>query len=294
MLEILFMCNIAKVWWGECKNAIALLFSILSVGLAFITWEDIGVDNICCKIIILVVFFGVSIGWATAKMHWKKENVIWSRGAGKIVVRYGDLLKIGFFEGCCKGRKERIVVIPVNTNFDMIVESAMMPNPLVSDQTIHGKWIRMMGSEYGDSVEKLEKDIFSYLDERNVKYVEVEREKGSKRRYDKGTCAVINRGKTYFFLLALSEFNERNNAYCAKNELIEVTRTLTEVINQQGQGYECYVPLMGTGLSRVGLDHKTVLHYIVSTMELYCDEINSELNIVIYDGDRDKVKIFDA
>ena len=283
------MSNSLKVWWRISKDTIAVLFAIATAFLSFLTWDELGISNLCCKLICLLFIFAIAISYATIRIQCMRCNQVWSRGSGKIIIRYGDLFKIAF-----SGQKEKhIVVIPVNTNFDTIVESVSSPNPLVSDWTLHGKWLNEMSSKWGSSSVNLEQEIFSYLDSKNFRYENVQRSKGSNRRYERGTCAIIKRENTFFFLLALSEFDNKNNAYCAKEELVEIMKKLLEVINQQGQGYECYIPLMGTGLSRSGLDHKQALHYIVSTMELYSEEIYSTLNVVIYNGDRDKVKIFD-
>ena len=54
-----------------------------------------------------------------------------------------------------------------------------------------------------------------------------------------------------------------------------------------------FLPLMGTNLSRVDLSHKDALNKIVALFKLYNDQIHGEVNIVVYDKDKDKVSISD-
>ena len=53
-----------------------------------------------------------------------------------------------------------------------------------------------------------------------------------------------------------------------------------------------FLPLMGTGSSRVGITHQQSLKIIKSSV-LTSDEINGSINIVVYNGDKSKVSIFD-
>lgn len=71
---------------------------------------------------------------------------LWSRGSGAIFTCYGDLFAIARHDTEYK----KIVVIPVNTTFDTIVEDAgtQQQAPLVSPNTLHGMWIRNR-SNYG-------------------------------------------------------------------------------------------------------------------------------------------------
>ena len=57
-----------------------------------------------------------------------------------------------------------------------------------------------------------------------------------------------------FILLALSEFDENNKAQSSKDEVIKSLRSLLEFYDVNGQGYQMYITLMGTGRSRAGFD----------------------------------------
>ena len=190
--------------------------------------------------------------------------------------------------------KGEIYIIPVNTHFDTIIEDETISNPLVSNRTIHGKWLKKYMGFTNKSSDDIQKEIYDYLDKKEEKYSVVSRNKGSKRLYPLGTCVILyGPNNTSFVLFALSHFDDKNNAYVSKDSLIESTHKLLLFINQNCQGKKCYIPLMGTSLSRVGLSHKESLHILLSTMSLYNYMIFNPIEIVIFNKDKDKVSIFD-
>lgn len=94
--------------------------------------------------------------------------------------------------------------------------------------------------------------------------------------------------------MALSEFDENNNAQCNKDEFIACIQKLINYINQTGQGVDVYVPIMGTNLSRTGMSHQESLQALVALFKLYQERLNCNVNIVIYEGDKAKVSIYDV
>ena len=122
---------------------------------------------------------------------------------------------------------------------------------------------------------------------------EITRKKGNKIRYKKGTVAIVGgNNNTIFYLLAISSFNDKNNAQSTKKELRDSIDSLIKFYDENGQGIPMFLPLMGTGSSRVGITHEQSLKIIKSSV-LTSDEINGSINIVVYNGDKDKVSIFD-
>lgn len=278
------------------KGLLTLWFGFISFLLAFITWEELGLSNTCCKLTILVGSILVIILIATLYVFIKKHDFIWRRGVGYIRVIYGDLLNFSFSKKKWYQfkRKTGIVVIPVNTHFDTIVEDENVANPLVSSTTMHGMWIKKYIISMNISQQVLQERICQFLNGRGIGYENAVREKGNNRKYPLGTCALLEGNNDInFILLALSEFDDRNNAHTTKDGLINCVHSLVEFINEQCQGKTCYIPIMGTGRSRTGLSHKESLHIILSTLDLYKEKIFSPINVVIYNKDKDQVSIFD-
>ncbi len=109
--------------------------------------------------------------------------------------------------------------------------------------------------------------------------------------YEKGTIAVYEFGDTIFYLLALSEFDENNNAQNSKNELIKSIKSLLVFYDERGQGYNLYIPLIGNGLSRTGIDKKEALETLSMMLSLLRKKLQGDVTIIVYKGDRDKVSI---
>ena len=67
-------------------------------------------------------------------------------------------------------------------------------------------------------------------------------------------------------------------------------KELLEFYDINGQGYEMYVTLVGTG--RAGLSHEESLQTMKSIFSIYSHKIHGTINIVIYSKDKEKVSIF--
>ena len=277
------------------KNIWAILFGALSVFLTFITWDDIGVKDTRVKIFVLLLFILCVASLSIFIMFKTQTETIWERGQAKLCVKYGDILSIGkkrrFFR--CSTRN-KLIVIPVNSHFDTIVEDSTVPNPLVSVKTIHGKWLNLYEAEKNMSPAEIQNAIYEFLDAKGIQYQADSNKRGSQRKYPTGTCAIMNgTNNVNYVLWALSDFNQVNVAHATKESVISSLVLLLDFVNTQSQGDECYIPLAGTGMSRTGLSHKESLHTILSTIDLYREKLVGIVNVVIYNGDKSKVSIFD-
>lgn len=210
---------------------------------------------------------------------------------------YGDLLKIGF--NITKATKN-IVVIPVNSAFDTIVEEAgeQNPNPLVSIATIHGKWINKFLKKENNTQEELNERIQESLKRFNYKHIEVLNQKDKKRGnlevYKTGTIATIDgSNNTVYYLLAISNFDDSNKAQSNRKIVTAAFDELLEFYDTHGQGHPLYVPLLGTGRSRTGITHVRSFKMLKSSILRSEEQINGQINIVIHDKDKHKISIFD-
>lgn len=236
----------------------------------------------------------LSMAFACFYTWIKKENTITTQFTTKINVVYGDIFKIAFSESNKQDIK-RIVVIPFNTCFDTIVDEdiALVKKPLVSPTSIHGQWIKQVSKTL--HIDEIDKRITDSLKDELYTQIQTEcKSRGKIKDYDYGTVAVFDYDSTEFFLLALSRFDSNNNAQCSKDEFLLAVKKLIDFIDKHGQGLPVYTPLMGTNLSRANMTHKESLQAMVALMRLYSEKLKSEVNIVVYDGDRDKVSIYDV
>ena len=277
------------------KNLWAVLFGLLSVMQAFVSWEDMAFTDSCDRLLVLLCIVLVVLILSILWVLLSETECVWKRGSSKICVMYGDILKMAQRRPWyTRSQQQKIIVIPVNTHFDTIVDDQTVPNPLVSKKTIHGKWLLQYAAEMHITPEQIEQKIFDFLDAKQGRFETVDRPRGSHRNYVAGTCAMLQgNNNTSFLLLALSEFDEHNTAHATKEKLISILHSLIEFINSQSQGMDCYIPLLGTGLSRTGLTHKESLHTILSTLDLYNDQNIGKITVVVYGGDKSNVSIYD-
>ncbi len=284
--------NIHNIWrtWRSLVGSFATIVTIASV---FVSWSDIKIEKFYVKVLFLVsVLFLLLIITIAYTCKWRKRKVIWQDTSRRIIVRYGELLKEGFDK---TNERERLYVIPVNSAFDTIVDTniSICDKPLISPNTLHGKWIKMM-NENGLDLEYIDDAIRTCLKKQKKKYkyalAEDKKKKGKREIYELGTVAVVRGvGHNTFLLLVLTDFDRNNNAYVSVENLEHVIKSLIDFNNQYGQGYELIIPLMGTNFSRLGLSYDDSLRIITNKLLLYKDKIRGDVSIIIHEADRDKV-----
>ncbi len=274
-----------------------IVFSVFAILVTFISLEDVGITNIWHKIGIILSILVLSLIMSMILiLFFFKKNRIWSNGKNKVFASYGDLIKYAFK---VKEKNKRIIVIPVNDTFETIVDvgGEKVVNPLVSPNSLHGIWIEEFCKKYEITVNELNSRISGNLKLQNRKPVQVysedEKRRGNKEKYDLGTVAILNAGNTIFYLVAISEFDEKNNAQSNKINIRKAVENLIEFYDENGQGFPLYMPLMGTGTSRAKLTHKQSLKLIKSGIFTFEEKINGQINIIVFHKDRDKISIFD-
>lgn len=271
------------------------IFSVLSILFVFFSWDDLQISSKKTRLCILFSFCLLSIIFSTTYVIFiKKSRTIWKKGNASIKIEYGDIIKKSFSKSLKKNKE--IYVIPVNTCFDTIVDKDIsnINCPLVSSNTIHGKWINGMRNQNFE-LEYINNQISKSLFNQNIIYGKLtEKSRGNINEYPIGTAAIVDgKNESVYFLLALSTFDQNNMANCTKEEFIHSIESLVEFNNLHSQGYDLYIPLMGTNLSRANLSHSDSLEIIYSILKINDDKIHNKIHIVIYKDDKDKVSIYD-
>ena len=214
--------------------------------------------------------------------------IIWKRGANLTEVLSGDLFKFGFEN---RSKTKNILVIPVNTAFDTHVTKNLETEdyPLVSENTLHGQWIIRMtkcNADWHDINVRIE-DSLRRL---GFKPKTTETKSTGKRKlYPKGSIAIVETEKAAFFLTAIAEFNEQNNAGCCPEDIEHAMDVLIEIYDKYGQGYDLYLPLMGTGRSRSGLSMQAAYKLITRKFAENQNRIHGRVHLVIRPEDRNDI-----
>ena len=196
-----------------------------------------------------------------------KKNVIWQKGNNSVEVIGGDIFKFGF--GNRSTKKKNIVCIPVNTTFEtkIATQTEHVPKPLVSENTLHGKWLRRW-MESGKTVKELDTRIDENIKMQGLKPVgEAAAENGKRYCYPIGSVVNLEVNNAIYYLLAISDFDKNNNARSEKEKIKTALKNLLEFYDSKGQGYDLYLPLVGTGRSRAGLSHQESFDLIKEVLQ---------------------------
>lgn len=96
---------------------------------------------------------------------------------------------------------------------------------------------------------------------------------------------------TVFYLMALSEFDENNNAQNTKEDLVQTIIKLIDYYDKKGNGFDIYLPYWEQDNPEQDVTREESLEVITSLFKLYEDKIQGCANIIIYSKDRDKVSL---
>lgn len=209
----------------------------------------------------------------------QKQKTLWKNGNYNLKYISGDIIKSSFNN---KKDTTKIVVIPVNTSFETQLSKNIETEtyPLVSENTIHGQWLKKILKEI--KKDDLDKRILSQLESKQIYSTGKSKGKGGKQTtYPIGTTAIIHYKNTIFYLLAISEFDEKNNAQSTANEIKKAILQLLKYYETFGQGYEMLIPLLGTGQSRAQLSPQESFSLIKNTIVENNKLVKGQIKIII-------------
>lgn len=173
----------------------------------------------------------------------------------------GDLISTSFNKKLCKSFK--ITVIPVDDGFTMKLSSKGDDSPLISKDSLHGKFIDRM-DKLGYTSNKIKF---------NTEYT------------DKGDDFKIGKfiyGQTEFWLVPISHLGRRNKA---ESSIEIITKAIDATIDEYdiaGQGYPLHMPILGTGRSRVFKTNDEAIDFITQRISVKSSYLNGTIHIVIY------------
>ena len=231
--------------------------------------------KISTTFLVLAVIFIICASFAWNQTELKES----------ISIKISPNLRVNVFKGDLFKQKN-IVVIPVNEYFDTRVDDV-----IVAHRTIHGKFI-------DDNFRNNEDTLYQLIDAQihNIQGrtpVNNRAHPGARTiKYPIGTCANIQIGDTIYVLFALTHFDADDKAFLPKEEFANAIIKLMNHLATISNNRPVYMPLFGTGLSRLNETHQRVLLFIIDTISFSCPvAINAGLNIVVYPTDMSKVNL---
>ena len=245
---------------------------------------------IVCKVLIgcaafVALFVLLALASAVRVLFTNKVCVL-TKAGHHVYVQYGDVFSHKVVGKRYKGKRK--IVIDVNRCFDTIVD-----DHLVSHRTLHGQLFQRFYDEGKFDEESLNKTIQDSLAGKPYQLLTTAvKPKGNLKRYEAGTIAELEiDDQVSYYLLGLSTFDENLNAQTIMPDFVNSVQRLIEFCNQRAQGYPVVLPLLGSGLSRTGMDLPEILHYLVSAFVINRNIINCDFHIVVWDKQKDLVPI---
>lgn len=216
--------------------------------------------------------------------------LLWKHGLNSVDVQSGDLFHFGFDN---RRKKKNIIVIPVNTAFDTHVTRKLEADsfPLVSENTVHGQWLIRL-KETGENLDNIDERISDSLKRAGFFPIkESGAENGKKNCYPIGSVAIIETSNAVYFLMAMAEFDDFNNARSSPSDIDAAIASLLNVYDRFGLGYDLYLPLMGTGLSRAGLSTQEAYDLLIDSLMKNRNIIHGRIHLIIRPMDRNEITL---
>lgn len=244
--------------------------------------KSLPLENLLVKLLLVAI--------AESNLDEEQSNIIWKKGKNCVKVVSGDLFKYGFGN---RKKTKNIIVIPVNTAFDTHITRRLEedPVPLVSETTIHGQWLTRM-QKSGVSEEELYKRIVMSLQRFGTSSIGIaENPKGRQPIYPIGSIAIVESKNASYFLVAISDFDKQNIAHSTAENIDKSVEALLEKYNAVGQGYDLYLPILGTGRSRTGLSIGEAFSLLKESFMAHADLIQGQIIVVARPEDIEEIDL---
>jgi hypothetical protein len=203
-----------------------------------------------------------SIIIAIKRTYPKSSITIKLRNTNVIInIKFGDIFN-----------EDGNIAIAVNEYFDSEI------GKLVSPGSMHGCFIKGI---LGNKQELFDNAVYKSL--KGILSIHHTRDFGKQEVYPIGTTAVLEFGEKKYLLFALAKTNEQYEAYTTPSLLLEALNGMLVKARAECNGYPLNIPLVGTGLSRSGIQPKFIIELLlIAILRVSKDaEITKEINIVI-------------
>ena len=215
-------------------------------------------------LIALGVILLISIGYAL-KQVWKpsKIEIKVSNSNTVIEVLFGDLFQL-----------EGLRAIAVNEFFD-----SMLGRP-VSDKSLHGMFLKQC---FGGHPEPFDKQVDVEL--KGIESAEVEKVEGKTRRFPIGSSALITVDQDRYLVFAFAKTDPTTcKAYSDVTMMWQALHHLWQRARIETSGNAMNLPLVGSGLSGLGLPTRDLLNLIIlsAITETKAKQVTHRIRIVLH------------
>ena len=186
---------------------------------------------------------------------WPKKRIEFQIPASdsSFAIRFGNI-----FDG------KAVVVVPVNDYFDGELGDH------VSEHSLHGKFIRdVLGGQSKTFVDLTSESLVDVAPEE----ADVERSSGRCDRYGIGTVARVDVNRRRYLLVALSHTDPLSlKGHASVHDLWTCLAGVWKGIREYSNGKPANIPLIGSGLSGVGLPPQHLIEIVITSFLCHTKE----------------------
>ncbi|RKR05645.1 hypothetical protein C8C83_4996 [Flavobacterium sp. 90] len=189
----------------------------------------------------------------------------------KVIIEFGDLFSVD-------GHR----VIPVNEYFDSLIGKPVSPN------SVHGVFIERVLGGYNNIIDV---EVNRQLEGKDIEITE--RPEGKINKFPLGTTITLKHSETLYFLFALCNSDNDCKATCDPSSMLIALSGLWEKVRIEGNGFNINLPLIGNGLSGVGLPPSQLLQLILMSLLKFTKEkeLSATVKIVLLEDMFEKIDL---
>jgi hypothetical protein len=262
------MKSLIDLWHGICRypfrtveyifTSFSVIFTLIKIITHFV--PSIKIEGLIplTVAIVISVFFGLKKIWKPSKIEIKIANC-----NTVIEIVFGDLFE-----------QSGIRAIAVNEFFDSKIGKP------VSDKSLHGIFLQKC---FGGHPEPFDKQVDEEL--KAIKHNEVAKIDGKTKLFPIGTTAMISVNKDRYLVFAFSKTNpDTCKAYSDVTMMWAALHALWQRARIESGGHELNLPLVGSGLSGLGLPTRDLLNLIIlsAITETKSNEVTQRIRIVLH------------
>jgi hypothetical protein len=193
----------------------------------------------------IICYIAISLTIALFRIYPKRKVCFALKNTNtKVEIEFGDLFQ-----------KSGHKVIPTSEFFDSEIG---LP---VSKRSLLGIFIT---SILGGHSTIIDDAVSSQLSSQEIGILR--RDAGKDKRYNIGTTVSIKHNDSLYFLFALSNTDEHCTANSTPSSMLTALGGLWNKVRAEGNGVEVNIPLIGHGLSRIGLPPNQLLQLILISL----------------------------
>ncbi|MDP3743145.1 MAG: DUF6430 domain-containing protein [Methylotenera sp.] len=262
------MKSLIDLWNGIVKHpfklgayaftAFSVIYTIIQAVNEFIPEITIKGKFALIAVVLISIVYSLKKVWKPSKVEIKIANANTS-----IEVVFGDLFT-----------QKGIRSIAVNEFFDSKIGKP------VSDKSLHGIFIQKC---FGGHPEPFDKQIETQLI--NIKNEEVTKIDGKSKKYPIGTTAIVSVNSDQYLVFALTKTDTSTcKAYSDVDMMWVALSKLWERARIESGGHDINLPLIGSGLSGLGLPTRDLLNLIIlsAITETKAKEVTHKIRIVLH------------